>query len=126
MLHWLHHLLNPHCEQCISIADEAKVCKSCETLKIQLSIANVEKKQLLDSVLSFTKPTIEQQSSPVDYYEKLKPKMMTWNVRKQMLEAEDRKSAQLLTEQKQKKFVNEQITDLEKDVGIGGEVNPHA
>jgi hypothetical protein len=123
MFHWLHHLFNPHCEQCREAADENRVCKSCETLTMQLAIANDEKRQMLNSILSFTKPAENQSSPPVDY-EKLKPKMMTWNVRRQMLEAEDRKAAQILAEQKKQQ--EKEIERLEDEVGIKEEVKPDA
>ena len=111
--HWFHHLFNPHCVDCEHLEQEHKVCQSCETLKMQLSIANIEKKQLLDSILSFTKPTVQSvtQVRPED----VQPKIMTWNVRKQMLEAEDRKTASLMQD---KEKIQRQIDELEKEVGI--------
>jgi len=88
---------------------------------MQLAIVNSEKSQMLNSILSFTKPAENQSSSPIDY-EKVKPKMMTWNVRRQMLEAEDRKSAQILAEQKRK----ESIEKLEQETGIDEGVKSNA
>jgi hypothetical protein len=108
---WIHHLLEPHCAECQLAAQESKVCVSCETLKMQLAIANDEKRQLLSSILS--KPA-EAPSPQVDP-EHLKPKMMTWNVRRQMLEAEDRKKAAVIAEQKKR---DEAISKLEKETGI--------
>lgn len=92
-------------------------CQSCETLKLQLSIANDEKRQLLNSIISSTKQ--HEIESPQLDYEKLKPKMMTWNIRRQMLEAEDKKAAQIIAEQKKHAAA---IKDLEKEVGIEKEV----
>lgn len=114
LAHWFHHLINPHCPLCQEQTEEKKVCTSCETLKLQLAISNDEKRQMLESILSFSKPSVEHQSSPVDY-DKVKPKVMTWNVRRQMLEAEDRKAAQVLAEQKRM----EAIDKLERETGIG-------
>jgi hypothetical protein len=131
MFHWLHHLLNPHCPQCQMEAIDRKVCASCEVLSQQLAIANIEKKQMLETILSFSKPAENQSSPPVDY-EKLKPRMMTWNVRKQMLEAEDRKAAQVLAEQRKAAEAakenprTESIEQLEREVGISEEVKPGA
>jgi uncharacterized Zn finger protein (UPF0148 family) len=118
MIHWLHHLFNPHCPDCMVVAVENKVCNSCETLKVQLAIANDEKRQLLNTILSSVTPTRE----PVTAlnYEKLAPKATTWNVRRQMLEAEDRERAKILSQQK--KTVGEQIDELEKEVGLEQEV----
>jgi hypothetical protein len=122
MFHWLHHLFNPHCAECNEKSYEDKVCKSCETLKEQLAIANIEKRQMLESILSLTAKPAENQSSPPVDYEKLKPKMMTWNVRRQMLEAEDRKAAQVLAEQRKNKDVEKDIEELEKEVGIAHDI----
>lgn len=110
---WFHHLFDPHCHDCQIQEEEQRVCQSCETLKMQLSIANIEKKQLLDSILSFTKPAIQEVThvKPED----VKSKIMTWNVRKQMLEQEDRRTAALL---KDKEKIQKQIDELEKEVGI--------
>lgn len=83
-------------QQKLAMLEDSKVCKSCETLRHQLEIANFEKKQLLDSILT-TKPPVEQ---PVYVQpESLKPKNISWAVRRQMLEAEDRKQASLFREQ---------------------------
>lgn len=117
MWHWLHHLFSPHCAECQLAAEEKKVCQSCETLKMQLSIANHEKQEMLNTILALSKPAEREQTSPAVDYEKIKPRMTTWNVRKAMLEAEDRKAAQILAEQK-KKSTSEQIADLEKEVGL--------
>lgn len=116
MILWLHRLFNPHCPHCQEERQESRVCQSCETLKMQLGISNHEKEQLLATILESTRPAHEQPLSPVDY-EKLKPKLMTWNVRRQMLEAEDRAAAKILADQK-KKSVSDQIADLEKEVGL--------
>lgn len=88
---------------------------------MQLAIANDEKRQMLNTILSFSKPAENQSSPPVDY-EKVKPKVMTWNVRRQMLEAEDRKAAQVLAEERRKT----EIEKLEKETGISEEVKPGA
>lgn len=114
MIHWLHHLFNPHCPEC---RDE-KICQSCETLTLQLSIANAEKKQLLESILSFSRPA-EIVTKEVKL-EDIKPKAVTWAVRKQMLESEDRKTAELMTKRKE---VAKSINELEKELGIEGESN---
>jgi uncharacterized Zn finger protein (UPF0148 family) len=125
MFHWLHHLINPHCPDCQLDKEGDKVCNSCETLKIQLAIANREKEQMLSSILSFTKPAeVNHAPSQVDPKE-LKPRMMTWNVRKQMLEAEDRKAAQLIADQV-KADREAAISKLEEEVGIKEEVSNNA
>lgn len=111
---WLHHLLEPHCIECQRAAEESKVCASCETLKLQIAIANAEKQALLETIVSFARPA-EHQASPQVEPEHLRPKVMTWNVRRQMLEAEDRKKAQVIQENKKR---DEAIAKLEKETGI--------
>lgn len=118
MFHWLHHLINPHCDYCDRDSMENKVCQSCETLKMQLSIANSEKSQLLQSILSLNKPA-EVQTAPSVNYENIKKQAMPWNVRKAMLESEDRKAAQLIAEhKKQADEIAKDISKLEKEVNL--------
>lgn len=119
---WLHHLFNPHCLQCAEERADKAICQGCENLKMQLAVANDEKRQMLASILSFAKKEQpEATATPVDY-EKFKPRMMTWNVRKQMLEAEDRAAAALLRKQQaenpQVEKVKQDIEELEKELGV--------
>jgi hypothetical protein len=99
-------------------------CASCETLRMQLAIANDEKRQLLESILHPVDRDITPASPVLNQveFEKLKPKMMTWNVRKQMLEAEDRAAAALMREQREKnqptEALKQDIEKLEKELGV--------
>lgn len=113
---WFHHLLNPHCRECYEERTESKVCESCETLKVQLSIANAEKRQLLDSILEKPTPQIEIEHTrkPIQIPEDLKARQMTWNVYRQMLEAEDREKAKILRKQAEDK----RVAELEKELGV--------
>ena len=71
---------------------EANVCESCETLKQQLEIANYEKKMLLDKLTKEPEaPLPVNKEIPVSV-----PKMIPWNVRRQMLEREDREKAKAM------------------------------
>ena len=70
---------------------------------------------MLTSILELIGPE-EQTPVPHQDFKEVKPKMMTWNIRKNMLEAEDRKTAELLAAKK--KSISEQIKDLEHEVGI--------
>lgn len=79
----------------LEIKKEFRVCESCETLKQQLAIANIEKSQLLTRLLEKPEPEIK----PIQTEE---PKVirphMPWAARRQMIEAEDRERARLLRE----------------------------
>jgi len=120
MINWLHKLLNPHCPQCKEDSEDNKVCQSCETLKMQLAIANAEKKQMLEALLEKPKDIIEVQKPKTDDKEPL-PRAMSWNVRRQLMEAEDRKSAELMRKQREESEKLRQpksIKDLEKELEI--------
>ena len=97
---------------------EREPCRSCETLQMQLSIANDEKRQLLSLIMSSAKSS-PPVSPPIEY-EKLAPKAMTWNVRRQLLEQEDRAQAKILAEQKA--HAASSIANLEKELGLEEEV----
>lgn len=96
MIKWIHHLLEPHCLHCREEAEDKNVCKSCETLKAQLEIANFEKRQLMDAVLKMGNPQPIISTPETIAPEALRPRTIPWAVRKQMLEAEDRKQAALM------------------------------
>ena len=97
---------------------------------------------MLNSILSLTKPP-EIETSPKIDYERAKPSMVTWRVRKQMLEAEDRERAKLLAERKRHEeklkespltpgeanYVKETIDSIEKleeELGLETEVKADA
>jgi hypothetical protein len=134
LFHWIHHLFNPHCVECTYEFEKKEVCQSCETLKMQLAIVNAEKQRMLDALLEKPKP-VEQYKPPVDLRQ-VQAKNMTWSVRKQMLEAEDREAAALLRKKaaEEKSFANmkspnpvtpsemnnlaQSIEELEKELGV--------
>lgn len=106
MLHWLHHLFNPHCDRC-----EAKpACNTCEELKSLLATEKHEKKLLLDSILALHKPhveqiTIKEQETPQPVGNRRAP----WRVRQEMLENEER--ARL-------KIIHDKNNELEKELNV--------
>lgn len=114
MLKWLHKIWNPHCPDCALDNQDRKVCQSCEVLTAQLAIANTEKRQLLEAILEPHKRTETQPAKEIDW-KQIRQQQTTWAVRRQMLEAEDRKAAALM---KDKANVQQQIADLEKNLGV--------
>lgn len=82
-------------------------CPTCEVLREQLEIANHERRELLRSLLHKEEPKEEE---PNKELEPIKPKFITWSARRQMLEAEDRKKAQLMKEKQ------DELAALEKEV----------
>jgi hypothetical protein len=97
----------------LELRKEFTICDSCETLKIALEQSNHEKRELLQLVISNNKPI---QELPRDDKE-LKPirSFVPWSIRKQMLENEDKKTAQLMKEKG--------ITNLEEELEIAEREN---
>jgi hypothetical protein len=119
MFKWIHHLLEPHCEQCKAELEEQKVCASCEVLRHQLEIANYEKKQVLQALLDSSKPVQPEERVQVNP-ESLKPRAIPWMVRKQMLEAEDKEKAKVIVRNRklQEQAKDNSVNELEKELGV--------
>jgi len=81
-------------------------CKSCETLRHQIDIANAERRLLLDSILSLTNPSVKEE--PQVEYKPITPKHIPWAVKKEMLEEADRVKA------KERRTIDE----LEKELKV--------
>lgn len=92
IIKYFHHLFNPHCDHC----DHDKACKNCEVLQQLLTEERFEKKRLLDTLLSVTNPVAKPEPDRTVAFEDIRPKHTPWRVKKEMLEAEDRRHAALL------------------------------
>jgi len=110
MSNWIHRLLNPHCPHCAEEYERDMVCPSCEILKQQLDVANLEIRRLLDKILE--KPQPESIKPPPEI---TPPRNVPWSVRRQMLEAEDREKARLMREAPKPTVSTE---ELEKELNI--------
>jgi hypothetical protein len=120
-IRFIHHIFQPHCQECHDELQDARVCASCETLKHQLEIANYEKREILNKLIKEPEQSI---TNPTNYNE-MRPRTVPWNVRRQELEAEDRRRAQLLKEkEKELKVVSSDsikdssVDELEKELGV--------
>lgn len=76
----------------LEIKKEFRACESCETLKQQLAIANIEKDKLLNRLLE--KPESEVPRKQDEEAKVIRPHL-PWAARRQMIEAEDREKARL-------------------------------
>ena len=83
------------------------ICETCEVLRSQLDESNRERKELLHKLL--TKDQAEPLPVDKEEIQPIKPQFIPWRIRQQMLEAEDRKKAQLM---------KDRVADLEKDLGV--------
>lgn len=97
---WLHHIVNPHCNECIREREMMIQCESCETLHEQLGIANREKDILLKKILELTSSKLnipESEHVPANANpQPLFNRSIPWKIRQQALEAEDREKAKLM------------------------------
>jgi hypothetical protein len=85
-------------------------CEACEILRESLAKSESERKELLHRLLDKDKtepPAAEQQE-----FKPINQNFVPWRVRQQMLEAEDRKKAQLMKEKAT------EIEKLEKELEV--------
>lgn len=115
MINFFHRLFNPHCPEC----QEENSCKSCETLRMQLDTVNRINKELIDHLFPMKPESDELGSVP----EMIKPKLIPWKVKQQMLESEDRRKAILMRQAESNNKIpdKKEIEELEKEIGIIGE-----
>ena len=94
------------------VSQDERTCPSCETLKQQLEIANYEKEKLLNKLLEKPDQVPERSEAPPMV---TRPKTITWAMRRQMLEQEDRVKAQILRNAPKPDAETEM---LEKELGV--------
>lgn len=92
---------------------EPRACLVCEVLREQLAISEKERRELLQRALA--PPSIPTEPEIQEEFKPIMPKFIPWNVRRQMLEADDRKAAQLMKEKAK------EIAELEKELGVAAE-----
>lgn len=117
ILRWYKEYLDIKAEYAKSKID-LQFCESCETLKLQLSIANEEKKQLLSKLIDKPEPVEVNTDTP-----SLKPVLpgnsTSWQVRRQALEREDRAQAKLLHHKKgENARASLTVPEIEKELEV--------
>lgn len=118
MFNWLHHLLNPHCDHCLAEHDKEQFCKSCDILKMELAIVREQNKQLLDTILDFTKPKVEE--TPVREVNSFVPQVRTWKQKQRLLEEEDRVRAKVIAEMEKELDISTGKTYTKSNNGEAG------
>lgn len=107
MFKWIHHLLNPHCPDCLS----EHICKSCEILQYEVERLRADNDKLLSRILQVPEKETERVIAP---HMVTRPRPNTWALRKHMLESEDRERAKLIRQAP----VAQSTDDLEKELGV--------
>lgn len=116
---WLHHILEPHCPDCREEREEAKVCQSCEVLKHQIEMLNYTQRELIKTLAEFNRPepivTHNQQE-----FEPVRPKTIPWQVKRQLLEEEDRARAKVIADNRkmQQEAKDNSVEKLEVELGV--------
>lgn len=92
---------------------EAEVCPVCEVLREQLVNSERERRELLQRALvPSPEPLVPTEK---EVFQPIRPQFVPWRVRQQILEAEDRKKAQIL---KDKETELKDIEKLEKELEV--------
>lgn len=110
MINFIHRFLNPHCPHCIDERREESICDTCEILRHELEVVRLENRQLLDRILERPETPKEIDTSEL---KPMIPHNKSWNIRKQILEAEDRERAKLM-----RSGGSISTEDLEKEMGL--------
>ena len=87
-------------------------CTTCEVLREQLANSESERRSLLAKLLEKNQPEPLPAPKEEEELTPIRPQFVPWRVRQQMLEAEDRRQAELLRRSKQN------VEKLEKEVGV--------
>jgi len=96
---------------------ELQFCQACETLKMQLAIANDERRLLINKLTD--KPEAIEEKQSLDNLRPIQPPRMSWNVRRQHLESESREAAKRLhknNEANSGKALT--VNEIEKELGV--------
>lgn len=107
---WWHHVTNPHCDICSDELHEARQCNNCETLRALLDAEKFEKKELLNHLLGVNK--VSAPINSIELPQPVAPNHVSWRVRREMLEAEDRAAAKTLRDRQNE--LREQVKSTEE------------
>lgn len=92
---WIHHLLNPHCRECRDEAREKLECHNCDVLTQLLEKERANNARLIEQLVApkVVEKVIER---PQVNRQPIRAQVSNWGARQALLEAEDRKRAELI------------------------------
>jgi len=101
---------------------DLQFCQACETLKLQLAIANDERRMLINKLTD--KPEVTESKIDTNILHPINPARMNWNVRRQHLEAESREQAKILKQKQDETNSNKSdkaltVHEIERELGVG-------
>jgi len=111
---WFHRLRNPHCPDCIAEDEDNKVCLSCDTLRTELAAVRRHNEQLMETLIEqFGPRQISQEQVEVKI--PIDPKTLSWRARRQILEANDKREAEILRA-RDRELAGPKIEQLEEEL----------
>lgn len=114
---WLHHLFNPHCQLCEEKEQDKKICLSCETLRTELAAVRFENRQLMESILKQLEPAVPHATTMEVKQPDVVQRAAGWRWKKQELESNDRKAAQIMRDKiREAAESNKSTAELEKEL----------
>jgi len=117
IFNWWHHLFNPHCPECKEEREESEICDSCEILKLEIERLRNENDKLLNRILREPEP--EKTIDTRDLKPIKRSSSIAWNIRRQMLEAEDREKAKIIRDMELNQAQKSQsVEEIEKELGV--------
>lgn len=116
-------IFSSECKTCEVLKDQLRVerervkeCPTCESLRTQLERVQAENTRLMNHIIN--PPKLEGRTEAPETPLPIPPKTLPWNIRRQMLEAEDRRKAEILRQREQELTESKQIDELEKELQI--------
>lgn len=111
-------------------------CKSCDTLRQQLTYANQEKKELLETILSLTRPVVHIPTEEVRSLENFNQAKGTFARRRAALEENERRKVQItknspfiakpsesILKEPVQHITSQSVDELERELGIDEKTN---
>lgn len=115
MFKWLHHLFNPHCQQC----KEDALCLNCNELRSMLESERFEKKQILDKLLGLVGVSKTEERVTNKELKPFGKPFIPWRMKQEMLEQSDRETAHANAEVKKQVILKDtSINELEEELGV--------
>lgn len=87
-----------------------------EYLKMQLADEKNERKKLQDYILSLNQPKAEEPQKELTNFKPIGQRYIPWNIRKQQLEAEDRKRFEISKRTIEEELTPKSVEELEQEL----------
>lgn len=123
LVHWVHHLFNPHCRLCIAERElreqRSGECKGCQILQRQIEVANEQNMMLAHTIANINQPPNVTVGIPGNY-KPIKQGPVPWRQRQNQLQKQSIDDARRASEKikNQNPEMAERISALEQELGV--------